>query len=144
MKYYFPKHFDIKEFVPPEVYKLGEERAYMMLDQNMLKMMDGLREFFGVPIYVNNWSLGGSRSYRGYRTPDCNVGAAYSQHKFGRAADMDIEGYAAEDARDARDAIIKNQKSPLLNWITCLEDDVSWVHADCRNIKTETIVLFKP
>lgn len=141
MKYYFPKHFDIKELVPPEIYELGEERAYMMLDQNMLKMEDGIREFFGVPVTINNWHINGSYTLRGYRPPDCSTGAELSQHKFGRAGDKTIRGYTAEEARQL---IIKNQKSPLLNWITVIEDKVNWLHTDCRNIKTDRIILIDP
>jgi hypothetical protein len=31
-----------------------------------------------------------------------------------------------------------------LNWITVIEDKVNWLHADCRNIKTEQIILVQP
>jgi len=141
MKYYEPKNFDLQELVPKAIWEERGEKSLWLLDQNMLKMIDGIREFFGKPVMINNWHTGGEFQYRGYRPPDCKEGAKYSQHKFGRAADMDIKDYTAAEARGE---IIKNQKSPFLSWITVLEDDVTWVHADCRNIKTNEIILIKP
>jgi hypothetical protein len=141
MKYYESIHFTLEELVPPEIYLEYEYKSLRFLDQNLLKMIDGIRNFFDVPVYINNWDSGGDKTLRGFRPPATKIGAKLSQHKFGRAADMDIEGYTAEEARQL---ILKNQKSPLLNWITCIEDGVSWLHCDIRNIKTETIILFTP
>lgn len=141
MKYYEPKHFILQELVPPDIYKQYGRHSLRLLDKNMLLMIDGIREFFGKPITINNWSWEGKFTLRGFRPPDCKVGAWLSQHKFGRAGDMDIEGYTAEEARQA---IIANQKSPLLNWIRVIEDKVSWLHVDTRNIKSNEIVLIQP
>jgi hypothetical protein len=141
MKYYEPQNFKLQELVPPEIYQQFGDKALFLLDQNMIKMVDGIRNFFGVPVTINNWHIKGSFTLRGFRPADTSVGAKYSQHKYGRAGDMDIQGYTAEDARQA---ILKNQKSPLLNWITVIEDKVNWLHADCRNIKTEQIILIQP
>jgi hypothetical protein len=141
MKYYEPQNFKLQELIPPDIYQEFGDKALFLLDQNMVKMVDGVRNFFGVPVTINNWHIKGSFTLRGFRPSDTSVGVKYSQHKYGRAADMDIQGYTAEDARQA---ILKNQKSPLLNWITVIEDKVNWLHADCRNIKTEQIILVQP
>ena len=140
-KYYEPKNFILQELVPPEIWEEREWKSIWLLDQNMIKMVDGIREFFGKPITINNWKWGGQFTLRGFRPEETKIGSKLSQHKFGRAADMDIEDYSAEQARRL---IIGNQKNPLLNWITVIEDNVSWLHVDCRNINTEKIILVNP
>ena len=140
-KYYEPKNFILQELVPPEIWEEREWKSIWLLDQNMIKMVDGIREFFDKPITINNWKWEGQFTLRGFRPEGTKIGSKLSQHKFGRAADMDIKDYSAEQARQI---IIENQKSPLLNWITVIEDNVSWLHADCRNINTEKIILVNP
>jgi hypothetical protein len=141
MKYYEPKHFIMEELVPPEIYNNYGNKALRFLDKEMLMMIDGIREFFGEPISINNWKWGGQFSLRGFRPLNTGVGALYSQHKFGRAADMDIRNYTAEEARKA---ILDNQKSPLLNWVRVIEDKVNWLHCDCRNIVADEIAVIQP
>lgn len=140
--YYEPKHFGIKELVPPEVYTALGDKSLLLLEPRMLQMIDGIREFFGKPVTINNWSSGGQFKNRCFRPADAGVGAQWSQHKFGRAADMDIQGYTAEQARAA---ILEHQKDPLLVHISVIEKDVNWLHVDCRNVKSDSgIVLVNP
>jgi hypothetical protein len=139
--YYEPKHFIIQELVPPEIYDQYGDGALKFLDPNMLRMWDGIRDFFGKPVIINNWHTGGQFTLRGFRPPNTTTGALYSQHKFGRAGDGDIQSYTAEMARQV---ILENQKAPELQYISVMEDDVAWLHADNRNIKANEIILFKP
>jgi hypothetical protein len=139
--YYEPKHFIIQELIPPEIYDQYGDKALKFLDPNMLRMWDGIRDFFGKIITINNWHIGGQFTLRGFRPPGCKIGALLSQHKFGRAGDGDIRDYTAGMAREV---ILKNQKAPELQYISVIEDDVAWLHADCRNIKADEIILFKP
>jgi len=106
--------------------------AWLLFQSNALIALEKLREFFGVPVTVNNWHIGGSFQYRGYRPPNCKVGAKISQHKFGNAFDCDIKGYTAEEARQK---ILANQDDPLLMKIMRLEGNVKWVHIDCLPVK---------
>jgi len=140
--YYEPKHFDLSELVPPQVQSELGDQAILLLEPRMLMMIDGIRNFFNRRITVNNWHYGGQFTLRCFRPSDTTTGARWSQHKFGRAADMDIEGYTAEQARSI---ILANQKNPELTYISVMESKVNWVHADCRNIKsTSGIVLVNP
>lgn len=140
--FYEPKHFSLKELVPQDVFNELGDRALILLEPRMLMMIDGIRQFFGKPITINNWHTGGKFKERGYRSGETATGAKWSQHKFGRAADMDIQGMTAEQVRTA---IIANQKDPLLSHVSVLEKNVTWVHADCRNIKSGSgIVLVNP
>lgn len=139
MIYYEPKHFSIKEYVPPDIYNELGDGAIVLLDDRLLRSDDAIREFFGKAVTINNWHLDGRRMFSGYRPPDCRIGARYSQHRFGRASDKIISGISADEARKA---ILKNRKAfPL---IRSMELGVSWLHTDCRPTKSDEIFLFKP
>ena len=125
------RHFDIEELVDPETFRRFGGSSWMFLNPAALSALDDLREFFGVPVTVNNWHKGGPFRYRGFRPRSCTVGGEYSQHRLGNAFDCDIKGVTADEARQR---ILANKDDVRLMHITCLEDKVNWVHFDCRNI----------
>jgi len=136
---YIPKHFQSYEVVPREVHKAFEAvnqiyKIWWLFDPRILKAADRIRERYG-RMTCNDWFWGGKNHYRGWRPPGCNVGAKYSQHRFGRALDLIPSEVTAEDIR--RD--IKAGED-FGNSVTCVEDDVSWLHIDCRNYQGLLIV----
>lgn len=140
--FYKPKYFRSQELIPPEVWKVhGENGMHLFIDVRVLMILDRIREFFGAPVTVNNWHRGGKFKYRGYR-PDAYYNGAVlpaSQHRFGRAADLDIKGVTAVQARD----IIMNHQAQF-PFIRRIEDDVNWLHFDVANTFHNGIHLFKP
>jgi len=139
--FYKPKHFRIEELVDPVVYKRFGQRALMFFDSRLLVTADAVREYFDQPMIINNWKTRGNYSHRGFRRPNCKVGAGFSQHKFGRAIDFDIKGLTAEEVRIE---ILNNQKHPAFTHITTLERGVSWVHLDIRMQDSDEIILINP
>lgn len=153
INYYCPRHFKAYELVPPEVYdapfidgkKFGERALQFVLDVRTLITADTIREFFAVPVIINDWywqkRKGVPRrkwlTQRGYRPPKSCIGARYSQHRFGRAIDCTLVGITATAARD----IIVNHPSEF-PYITRVEDNVSWLHVDCANVFHRGIYLF--
>lgn len=132
------KYFRIQELVDKTTFdKFGEE-AWMFFNPLALVALDGIREFFKSPIVVNNWASGGSFQARGLRLSYQNVGGIWSQHRFGNAFDCTIAGV---DAETVRMTIFANQNNPLLINITCIEDDVTWLHFDCRNISNRIKIV---
>jgi len=129
------KHFKIQELVPRHVYEARGDKAWELLDKDALKMIDGLREAFGV-MTVNNWHIGGERNWSGLRTSDSPYYSPYSQHSFGRAFDCI---FTSRTAQQVRQAILNNRDDfPL---VMGMELDTSWLHVDTRNtfrIKTFT------
>ena len=126
---YIPEYFDIRELVPPKAYEDRGVKAWELLDPLLLESIDAVRKMFG-PMTINNWNTGGPRQWSGLRTPDSPYYTKYSQHSFGRAADM-IPMDA--DVNEVRNYIILNpQKFPL---ITGIELQVAWLHIDVRNTK---------
>lgn len=129
---FVPKHFQWYELMPSEEYK---PYWLILMDERILRTLDEIREYYGRPVIVNNWHSGGKFRLRGFRPMTGNVGAKYSQHRFGRAADFDVQGISAEQVRND----IRNGCFPA---ITCIEAGVSWVHADVRN--TTRLLEVKP
>ena len=136
---YKPLHFRIEELVSRTIYNQYKDKAWAFFDKKLLVTIDQLREFFDVPLIINDWAFSGSREFCGYRSRGCMVGAENSQHRMGRAADIICETI---DAQEMRLKII--EKSVLFPHITYMEDKTAWVHIDVRQSEFKEIKLFKP
>lgn len=124
------RFFELEELVNPEFFKvLTETEIWALLDESALRMLDLIRLHFEKPVTVNNWHVGGKFKDRGLRMFDCKTGAKFSQHKFGRAFDLDVKGFTAEQIRNE---ILKNKD--LFCGIKALEINVDWVHFDTRQV----------
>lgn len=137
------KHFELHELVDRATFEQWGPRGWALFNPDALEALDGLRDFFNVPIVVNNWWNGdGQNQYRGYRPENCPIGAKFSEHKKGNAFDCTIKGFNADVARQI---IVDNQDDPRLVKIQRLEDEVHWVHFDCATLPQgkERIYLFK-
>ena len=134
------RHFSIHELIDEQTFIQWGEDAWMFLRPEALISLDNIRTYFGKPITVNNWIWGGDLQYRGFRPFYCKVGADYSQHRFGNAFDITVEGIGAEEVRQE---ILANKNHVAFEAITCLETDIEWVHFDLRNVQ-DRIWLVKP
>lgn len=134
---YRPRHFELRELVDPETYRWLGERAWWVLDPRALATLDQLRDRFG-PCTVNNWHADGDFRYRGFRPPGCAVGAALSQHRFGRAFDCTFR----ETAQEVREYIRAHRAE--FPFLTTLETDVTWLHFDVRDTGTQDILIIRP
>jgi uncharacterized protein YcbK (DUF882 family) len=123
MKQYVPKYFKWYELMPSAEY---EKHWLILMDERLLMSLDAIREHYNRPVTVNNWHSGGQFSLRGFRPMNSKTGAKFSQHKFGRAADFDVQGISPEQVR-------KDIRSGLFPLVTCIENNVNWVHIDVRN-----------
>ena len=137
--FYRPIFFKIEELVDKATFDQFGDRAFMFFNPVLLRSLDRVRDHFNAAVTVNNWANGGPFSQRGLRV-NTTVGALYSQHKFGNAADYDVEGYEAEEVRQE---ILSKPDQHDFELISCLEEGVNWVHQDCRNIANR-ILLIKP
>ena len=134
------KHFKIHELVPLHIYKARGEKAWSLIDDRLIMLIDELRDTFGRAT-INNYYYGGKREWSGLRTPESSYFSPYSQHTFGRAADIIFNDISAEDVREC--IIDKPDKFLAICPSITLEDDVSWLHIDVRN-ESDGIHLFKP
>ena len=146
----------LDEFVAPEIYQKFRGNSLWFLNPALPIIVQTLRDQFGCVI-INNWSQQGKvdadefLSFRenkkqnyftesGIRSPQCIVGAAYSQHKFGNAADLK---FTDATPNEVRKHIIEQYESiykPL--GLTAIEDNTqSWLHIDCRNISNGLFIF---
>lgn len=137
------KNFDLRELVSPEAYdKLGHA-AHWLLDPRLIAVVQAIRDLAGKPITVNDWHTGGQHKQSGYRMPDCTTGAALSQHRFGRAADLKIAGMTPGEALQ-----LVTQNWPALSALgLSTVEDVSltptWLHVDVRLTGHPSLLIVK-
>ncbi len=136
--------FDLEEFVPPQTIKLFGANAIWFVDPKIITLATAYREFFKLPVVINNWHKGGKFSYRGYRPPRVNVGAEYSQHKLGNAFDCNIGSMTEKQMFNA----IKENFSFFKEFgLTTVEDyrfTPGWLHSDIRTTNSDELLIVKP
>jgi hypothetical protein len=136
---YVPEHFSCFEVFPPELIAIyGKEdlkRIWFFMNPLVLITIDRLRGRYG-PALMNTYNFKdeillkyGVHHYRGWRSKDCHVGAKYSQHKMGNAADIVFVNVNAETVRAD---ILNRPYDRVFENITCIEMGVSWLHFDVR------------
>ena len=129
------KHFVIKELVNPTLLaKIGEQTAWTMFDERLLRMADEIRRKYG-PCTVNASGL----TDCGLRDPQSTTGAKYSMHKIGRALDIHIRSIELQYAGNRpgkikaynriRDELMLDPRFDVLNF----ENGVSGLHCDTGN-----------
>lgn len=150
---YFAGH----ELLPPEIWSVWGDKGLMFVDIRMLWTADAMREHFGKPAYVNTYNLpqrvrqktrAGSKTPIGYRRDsglrlfDYGGSENLTQHKFGRAIDIVIDGVSASEIRQE---IQQHPKSPAFRFITRVENDRGiYNHLDCAFTNVDGIHFFNP
>lgn len=132
MTIFVPSYFELYELVPKLIYYqyfAHQQKLWGIFDDRVLRTIHNLRLRYGRMV-MNTWYWGGRHSERGWRHFNTDTGAALSQHKFGRAADVVPHEVSAEQIRQD---ILADPWHPDFEYITCIEMDTSWLHADVRN-----------
>lgn len=142
MKQYKCVHFSIKELVNPKLLaQIGEETAWKMFDDRLLRMADAIRKKYG-PCTVNASGLVDC----GLRDPHSTTGAKYSMHKIGRALDLHIRAIELEFAGDkvgktkaynkVREELMLDPRFDGLNFEQNSKEypqGIPWLHIDTAN-----------
>lgn len=137
-------NFYLHEFVPRIIYNKYGNNAVWFIRPELIKLADFIRNWFGKPMYINNWYWGGPMQNRGYRTPNTTIGSLYSQHKMGAAIDFNIKDLHPDKIRQE---ILDNEQVFMGAGLTTLEDGAfapTWVHADIRNTELDYILIVTP
>lgn len=136
------KYFTIKELVNPTLLKqIGEQTAWTLFDERLLRMADAIREKYGA-CTVNASGL----TDCGLRDPQSTTGAKFSMHKIGRALDIHIRsielqysGNKTEKAKaynKVREALMMNHAFDVLNFenkSSAYPNGITWLHIDTGN-----------
>lgn len=141
MRGYRPKHFDLRELVPPDIYMSRGQAAWELLEPRLLVAVDALREKFG-PVTVNNWHLGGNFIESGLRDVVTGTGARLSQHKRGAAVDCKFNDVKPREVFDY--LLAHPDEFPEITVLEDIESTPTWVHVDVRAASWEGIRVVKP
>lgn len=136
--------FKTQEFVSKAIYEKFGENSIWFIDPRLIKLAVFCRTFWGKPITINNWHIGGKSQERGFREPTSTVGASLSQHRFGRAIDITVKGMTPQEVYKS---ILDNEKAFMEQGLTTLEDikdTPTWNHLDIRNTGLNKILIVKP
>lgn len=139
-------HFDVREWVDKATWNaLGVASAWM-IDPAILRVADLLRDLAGAPVTVNNWHYAkpGQHIYRssGYRSKYDMTGAAYSQHRCGRAGDFKVAGFSPSLVQILIERNAAQFEAAGLTTMENVEFTKTWIHLDVRprieNLHPET------
>ena len=132
-----PRYFTIHELADPAIIaERGENGTWVLLDHNILRAADWLRERFG-PISINGLYKGVLFTESGLRRANTTTGAKFSQHKSGKA--LDLKFHNIEEG-DVYGFIMANQEQAYRMGIRRVENIAftgrvgggGWLHIDCK------------
>ena len=126
--FYRPKYFKLAELAPSELIAKYGDMVWWFLDSRILWTADAIREYFNKPVTCNYQG----EEMRGLRPPGYDVknGVYMSPHEHGKALDLDVKDFTAEQVRQE---IINHPSEPAFQYITRIEKAVDWLHIDCFN-----------
>lgn len=124
--------------MPEHIYNKRGEKAWQLLNPLMLITLDRLRDRYG-KCRMNNYFWKGGDQWRGLRTPDSKYYSETSQHSLGNAADPIFTNTSSEQIRTD---MLEHPNWECFEFITSIEEGVSWFHFDCRNVAP--VLRFKP
>ena len=139
------KSFSIKEFVPKGIWNRFRQRSIMFLDQKVVFLAQGVRDYFDRSVTINNWPWYQENgapyyNYSGYRPPICPVGAPLSRHKMGKAIDIKVDGISAPEVQKAIQENYENIFKPL--GLSAMELDTdTWTHLSVEWTLIDGLVL---
>jgi hypothetical protein len=124
--------FIVQEFVPKEVYDVFGLKSAWFIDIRIVYICQFLRDYICKQLTVNDWYFGGNYNNSGFRKSDTTIGAVMSQHKYGRAVDIKIEGLTPQEI----EFTVVNQWIELrrlgLSTMEKIDKTPTWVHLDVR------------
>lgn len=132
------------EFIPKPIYDRYGENARWFIDPKLIAIAEFIREEFELPVIINNWHTGGKFQERGYRVPTTETGARYSQHKFGRAIDINVQGVPAAEVSEWVIASFASLKPLGLTAIENPSSTPTWTHIDVRWHLSNELLIVNP
>jgi len=150
--------FDIRELVPEAIWDVYGERSVWFIDPRTIAFLQELRDILEeiypkqVSVVVNNWHTGGNRSRSGFRLPTETIGAKFSQHKFGRAVDIQVfvgnsKDRTQLDSKEVSRIIFVNEQRLMAKGLTTVENveyTKGWNHLDCRPTGLSKLLVVNP
>lgn len=137
MSLYTSGWFQLQDLVPQTVYTYCGNCGWELLDERLLITLDRIRVIYG-PMIINDWAYGGEIHWNGLRTAECPVYNMYSQHAFGRAANIKFENF---DIAEVKNDILNGSALKEFEYITTIMTGDDYLHIDVRNGERFTVLL---
>lgn len=116
------EHFEVREFACRD----GSDPVFV--DSELVRVLQNIRDHFGEPVVITS----------AYRTAAHNKavgGAAYSQHLYGKAADIQVQGISVEQVYAYADKLLTGRGGVGI-YPPGLGRANGWVHVDVRKEKS--------
>jgi hypothetical protein len=139
---YRTTYYALQELVPPEIFTERGNAAWELLDDRLLITLDQIRKETGHPIIINNWHEDGPYRESGLCSAGSSVHAKFSQHKYGRGADLKSKGLNAQELHAY--ILANHEKFPYVTVLENIAFTPTWVHADVRNSNWTGIRVVNP
>ena len=138
------KNFRLQEFIDPITYKRFRASSIWFMDSKLFNIAQEVRDLTHSPVKINDWANSGQYRESGLRNWETLTGAKYSQHKFGRAIDIKVQGWGVEDVYKL---IMKHEEKFRYLGLTTIESinkTPTWIHLDTRNWAIDKIHIVNP
>lgn len=136
MSLYTAGWFELTELVDRRTYQAIGEGAWELLDERLLITLDRMRVVYG-PMWINSWAVGGEKEWNGLWTPECPFCNGYSQHMFGRAANITFENFTIAEVHND---IMNGHSLKEFEYITTVMPEQEYLHVDVRNGNRFTVL----
>lgn len=116
------KNFHAREF------RCKDGSDPIFVDTDLVNVLQQIRDHFGKPLTITS----------AYRTAAHNKavgGATYSQHCYGMAADIRVQGVSVESVAAYAETLLKN-KGGIGRYPAKAGRSIGWVHIDVRTTKS--------
>ena len=127
------QYFGIKELVSPIVYDKWKEQAWMFFDENVLQDLDTIRETYGSPIIINNWTNNlkqcGLRSNMDEMVKSKKT-LYLSAHTMGKGLDLHCKYGHKQKLWQHCHNLISQKKLKSFKRLENIKNTPTWVHID--------------
>jgi hypothetical protein len=137
-------NFYLDEFIHPVIYKRFKGNSKLYLSQDLVNLVQAIREKYGKPIFINTWFNGGSLKNSGLRDYKNPLGSRLnrSRHYYGLCADLH-----AKDIKELQRHVIDNKEFYHDKGLRVVEDfnfTASWCHISVEWTGLQEIKIIKP
>lgn len=104
----------------------------VFVDMDLVKLLQQIRDHFGKPLTITS----------AFRTASHNKnvkGATYSQHCYGKAADIRVQGVSVEAVADYAETLLKDTGG-IGRYPVKKGRSAGWVHVDVREVKSRWVM----
>jgi hypothetical protein len=133
--------FQLQELVHKAIYTRIGNRCADFLNPMLAPTCQALRDEFG-SIIINDYMWGGKFTDSGLREPHGIIGARFSAHKFGNAADLKFKTMTPIEVQSM---IMEDpSKFPYITRMENAEITKTWLHIETSVRRNSPIKIFNP